>query len=191
MNSAKQIAAIACAIVLGLVCLPPQAPAQSLERLMPARVSAMQRQLRSVGDIMDSRARAIQHVQKFLNAEDRKLAAWREVEDFEARIEAQFEEFARMLETAIAADKSAPARIDAQILTSRLQTDRGLEQTLLSLIRLSNQQATALALLPRTRPFWMLQRPIDETALIAEDWHRQWNNTIADEEELRARIATP
>jgi len=137
------------------------------------------------------RAGALQKVQKLMTGDDRKLSAWREVQSFEDRISARMEELSRMLETAIAADKNDPGGIDDQILASTLQTDRVFEQTILSLIRLSNQQATALAVLPRTGKFAMLQWQIDNTVHAAEDWRRQWSNIIADEEDLSTRITTP
>ena len=171
--------------------LAAQAPAQSSESLVRTRLLVMQRQLRGLGEIQDARAGALQKVQKLMTGDDRKLSAWREVQSFEDRINARMEELSRMLETAIAADKNDRGGIDDQILASTLQTDRVFEQTILSLIRLSNQQATALAVLPRTGKFAMLQWQIDNTVRAAEDWRRQWSNIIADEEDLSTRITTP
>ena len=189
----KAIARIGGAIALFLLIRPltAQVPAPSLDSLARMRLSAMQRELRAIGEMKDARGRALQTVGSLMNSEDRKQPAWREVQDFELGIDATLDGLAEMLQTAMTVDINDSERPGVQLLAAAIRSDRLLEKTISTLIRLSEQQATSLALLTRTGKFAPLQRQIDETVRIAEDWRRQWINTIADEEDLQGRIAAP
>lgn len=189
----KAITRVGGAIALLMLIRPlaAQTTRPSWDSLARTRLSAMQHQLRAVGELRDARGRALQTVGSWMNSGDRKHPAWREVQDFELGINATLDGLAEMLQTAITANIDGPERANEQALAAAIRSDRLLEKTISTLIRLSEQQATSLALLARTGKFAPLQRQIDETVRVAEDWRRQWSNAISDEEDLQSRIAAP